>query len=137
MERSQPLAGLVTVTVKSWQSRQQTTVIETASNNAASSGSPQAYVFLVPNLMPATALQLANTKLAELTSHERAVVADMPGELALTPRMPVSVAGTGTAFDQIYWIEEMTRSLHWRRGFVQSLRARASSPSATTGTTGS
>jgi hypothetical protein len=80
LERSQPLAGLVTVTVKSWQSRQRNCVIETASNNSTAADSPQAYIFVVPNLMPATAQQMATTKLAELTSHERSVVADMPGE---------------------------------------------------------
>jgi hypothetical protein len=51
----------------------------------------------------------------------------MPGELALTPRQPIRLEGTGTSFDQIYWIDEITRSIDVATGFTQRLRARNSS----------
>jgi hypothetical protein len=132
LERSLVLAGPITVTVKSWQSRQRTAIVQTASSGG-SGGNPRNYVYVVPNLTPDAAARFAQNRLAELTRHERVVIADMPGELVLTPRVPIAVAGTRTAFDQLYWIDEIERSLHWRHGFTQRIRARNFSPAAATG----
>jgi len=51
----------------------------------------------------------------------------MPGELTLAPRMMLRLEGTGTDFDQSYWIDEIERQLSVRHGFTQRLRARNSS----------
>ena len=83
---------------------------------------------MVPNLTPAAALKLAQTRLAELTSHERTIEIEMPGELILTPRQQIQLTGTNTAFDQPYFIEEITRRLSTAHGFTQHLRARAATP---------
>ncbi len=131
LERALTLAGAIQVTVKSWHSRMGTACAQSVSGG--SGGTPRNYVYVAPNLTPDAALKLANTKLAELAKHERVVVADMPGELTLMPRMSIDVGGTGTAFDQLYWIDEITRSLDWRNGFTQRIRARnvtAASPVA-------
>jgi hypothetical protein len=48
----------------------------------------------------------------------------MPGDLALAPRQQISLNGTGTTFDQTYWIDEITRHIDIHRGFTQRLRAR-------------
>jgi phage protein D len=122
LERALTLAGAIQVTVKSWHSRMGTACVQSVSSGKG--GSPRDYVYIAPNLTPDAALRLANIKLAELAKHERVVVAEMPGELTLKPRMSVAVAGTGTAFDQLYWIDEITRSLDWRHGFTQRIRAR-------------
>jgi len=132
MERSLTLARDIEVTVKSWNSRQQNAFTQTARSSQAPpsrSGSltPQQYVFVRPNLTTGEALQLAQTKLAELTRHELIITATMPGELALTPRDIVALAGTGTAFDQIYHVDEIERRLSTDEGFVQQVRAKNSS----------
>ncbi len=134
LERSLTLAGAIEVTVKSWHSRSGTPCVQTASKRG--SGSPRSYVYVVPNLTPDAALKLAQTKLIELASHERVVVADMPGDLLLAPRMAVAVAGTNTALDQLYWIDEIERSLHWRNGFTQRVRARNASAAAAAASSG-
>ncbi len=128
LERSLVLAAPVTVTVKSWQSRTQTAITQTASSPG--SGAARDYTYIVPNLTPDAAATLAKHRLAELTRHERTVIAEMPGDLTLTPRMAIAVAGTATGFDQLYWIDEIERSLHWRRGFTQRIRARNVSPAS-------
>ncbi len=128
LERSLTLARDIEVTVKSWHSRQQAAFVQTARGGSGPRGGKALrYVYVVPNLTPDAALKLARNRLAELTRHERVVIAEMPGDLLLAPRMAIALAGSRTAFDQLYWIDEIERSLHWQRGFTQRVRARNTS----------
>lgn len=135
LERSLALARDIEVTVKSWNSRQANAFTQTArvrrtsGAGGTSSSRPQRYVYVVPNLTPDAALKFAQTKLAELSRHERVIHAEMPGDLVLTPRQQVLLDGTATDFDQIYWIDEITRRIDQSHGFTQLLRARNSSAS--------
>jgi len=138
LERSLTLARDIEVTVKSWNNRQQAAFIQTARRTSQGQGQgkaggpPQKYVYVVPNLTPDDALKLAQRKLAELSAHERLVTADMPGELALAPRQQIRLEGTGTGFDQPYWIDSIDRHLHFARGFTQRLHARNTSAGSQT-----
>ncbi len=133
VERSLALVGNIAVTVKSWNSRQAQSFTQTATSNAAMPAA-QTYVFVVPNLTPDAALRLAQSRLAELTSHERVIDVEMPGELRFSPRQQVFLTGTNTAFDQTYRIDEITRRLDIKGGFTQRLRARSgSAPGGLTG----
>lgn len=132
LERALTLARDIEVTVKSWNSRQANAFTQSA-RATRSGGGPgraggtsklQRYVYVVPNLTPDAALRLAQTRLAELTRHERVIEAEMPGELTLAPRQQIRIAGTGTSFDQTYWIDEIIRRIDFTHGFTQSLRAR-------------
>lgn len=133
LERALTLARDIEVTVKSWNARHQTAFTQTARALRGQRGAkavrrpPQRYVYVVPNLTPDAALKLAQQKLAELSRHERVITAEMPGELALQPRMQVVLQGSGTAFDQLYWIDEIERHVHVASGFTQRLRARNAS----------
>lgn len=126
LERALTLAGAIQVTVKSWHSRLGNACVQTASS-AGKSGNALSYVYVVPNLTPDQALKLAQQRLAELTQHERVVSAEMPGDVSLAPRMMLRLEGTGTDFDQSYWIDEIERHLSVQHGFTQRLRARNSS----------
>lgn len=134
LERSLTLARDIEVVVKSWNSRLAKGFTETArasrrgASQAAVQEPVQRYSFVVPDLLPGAALQLAQRKLAQLSQYERVVVAEMPGELLLDARMLVSVEGTGGDFDQNYWIDEVSRSIDVHRGFHQTIRARNASP---------
>ncbi len=136
LQRSLTLARDIEVTVKSWNSRQKNAFAQTAkaSGRRSSGGAglgpqpPQRYVLVRPNLTPDQALQLAQRKLAELTQHERVIEATMPGELTLTPRSQIMLAGTGTEFDQAYFVDVIERSLSPRGGFIQRIRAKNTSP---------
>jgi len=128
MDWALTLAGDVEVTVKSWNSRQGNANAQTVSaTGAPGSGTPQSYVLVRPNLMPDEALNLAQKWLAALTQHERVINAVMPGDLILTARSIVAVEGTGTSFDQIYYVDTIERHLSFQGGFVQHLRAKNSS----------
>jgi phage protein D len=124
MERCLALAGNVEVTVKSWNSRQG--VAFTQSAGAASADSGQNYQLVRPNLLPDQAAALAQNWLEMLTQHERVITARMPGEVALTPRSVVALEGTGTAFDQAYYVDTIDRQIRFDGGFVQRVRAKNS-----------
>lgn len=127
MERKLALAGEVEVTVKTWNSRQQNAYVQSASKGGGStSGSSQSYVLVRPNLLPDGAAKLAQSWLAMLAQHERVIAVQMPGELTLTPRSIVALEGTGTAFDQAYYIDTLERRLRFDGGFLQHLRAKNS-----------
>jgi phage protein D len=137
LERSLTLARDIVVTVKSWNSRQQNAFTQTvrssgkngvSRNGAGQSGPPQTYVFVRPNLTMDDALKLAQQKAAELTQHERVWEATMPGDLTLDPRSMIQLVGTGTDFDQTYYVDIIDRHLSMEHGFVQRVRAKNTSP---------
>ncbi len=133
MSRSLALARNIEVVVKSWNSRQNSAFSQRVSANqlesAERSGTlSQRYVFVRPNLTADDALKFAQRKIAELARHERTVRISMPGELALTPRSVLAIRGTGTDFDQTYYVDVIERRFRQRGGLVQHLLANNSSP---------
>lgn len=129
LERSLTLARDIEVIVKSWNSRQAHAFSQTAhasrgSAKGTSNSKPHRYVYVIPNLTPDAALKIAQTRLAELSRHERVIHVEMPGELYLAPRQQIVLESTATDFDQVYWIDEIIRRISVERGFTQSLRAR-------------
>lgn len=133
LERSLVLAREIQVVVKSWNSRQNAAFVQQAQASAASSGGsssgpPQQYVFVQPNLTSNDASRFAQRKLAELTRHERCIEIVMPGELALTPRSVIALDGTGTDFDQAYYVDQIERRLGFDCGLTERIRARNTSP---------
>jgi phage protein D len=70
MERALTLARALTVTVKSWHSKMAQTFVQSATSapsNSAGAATGQ-YNFVLPNLTPGVALQIAQQKLTELSS---------------------------------------------------------------------
>lgn len=127
MQRALTLANDIEVVVKSWNSHQQSAFVQVARQTgprAGGSARTQRYVYVRPNLLADQALQLAQRILADLSRHERVVQMTMPGELVLTPRSRVAIAGTGTDFDQVYQVAEIERELSVERGFVQQLKVK-------------
>lgn len=131
LERSLTLARDIIVVVKSWNSRQAHAFTQTARAtrlagiaNGGPKAPPQRYVFIIPNLSPDAAIKIAQIRLAELSRHERVVIAEMPGELFLAPRQIISLEATHTGFDQDYVIDEINRHISVSHGFVQTLRAK-------------
>jgi len=128
LDRELTLAGPITLTVKSWNTAQQKVVTSSASNAVADGSTTiQSYVVVQPNLTNSQANQLAQLKLNELLVHERRVTARMAGELTIFPRFLVQLQGTGTAFDQVYTVDEVTRRISFAHGFSQTVRMRSAS----------
>lgn len=133
LERALTLARDLEVTVKSWNTRHQAAFSQTARSAARGrgrngGGAPQRIVVVRPNLTPNDALQLAQRILTDLSGHERLVHAELPGELTLTPRSQVTLTGTGTDFDQTYYVAELDRHFSIAHGFTQRLRLKNANP---------
>jgi phage protein D len=129
LKRSLTIAKDVQVSVTSWsQQGRAFTKTTKAAGTKSKGGPPQKYVFVIPNLDEATAQARANQLAIDITKHERVLDVPMPGELVLTPRNMVALSGTGTSFDQAYFIDSITREVSFGGGFTQSLRCKSSSP---------
>ena len=125
LERALSLTRDIEVTVKSWNTRQQNALTQTArSKTGNSAGKTQKLVLVRPNLAPAQALQLAQSHAAALTRHRMVLSIAMPGELAMAPGDALAVSGTHSSFDQLYLIDTIHRRFSVRHGFTQYLRAR-------------
>jgi phage protein D len=132
MERSLALARDIVVTVQSWNSRQAQMITQTVrssalgaakASGASKSATATTYVLVRPNLTPQQAMTLATQTLIDLSRHERVITTTMPGEIDLAPRSLVLLQGTNTDFDQTYAVDEITRRVSARDGFVQTVRA--------------
>ena len=134
LEHTLTLARDIEVTVKSWNTRQQSAFSQTAKSTGQGrrGGTPQRIVVVRPNLTPNDALQLATRILADLSAHERLVHAELPGEVALTPRTQVLLSGTQTDFDQLYHVAELDRHFSVEHGFTERIRLKNTPPSAST-----
>ena len=139
LERRLPLAQDVSVTMKSWNSRQSSAFVQTATNSAnigsrtGGSSAEKKYVFVRPNLTADQALKFVQEKLSELTMHERVVDIIMPGDLSLMAAGQLMVTGTGTEFDQAYSIDLVERRLNLSEGFTQQIRAKGCSTPSSSG----
>ena len=135
LERSLTLSKDIQVLVKSWSSKagrsfsKKARAVGAKSPNAQASSNQvgsntQQYVFIRPNLSEDEAQKLANSLLADLSKHERTISWSEPGDLALTSRNMVRLDGTGTDFDQTYFVDEITRNISFDQGFTMHVTAK-------------
>jgi phage protein D len=133
LHRSQTLAKDVTVTIKSFNQAQGTNVTATAKRSQANKsqrvgGASQLYTYYEPNLTQAAAQQLANSRAEEITRHERVITGVLPGDNLLTNRSLIKLVGTDTEWDQVYFIDSVTRKMSMREGYSMEFRAKNHSP---------
>jgi phage protein D len=135
LERSLVLAQEIEVIVKSWNSRQNSALVQNIRSSgqdgtATPSSQVQSYIYVKPNLTSDAAMKLATQKLAQLTRHERVLEIRLPGELQLTPRDIIALEGTNTDFDQSYYVDVIERRLTYEGGMTEFIRAQGTSPRA-------
>jgi hypothetical protein len=136
MNRAQTLAKDVIVIVRSWNQIQQAAFQVTYKRTQAAKGQraggvAQTYSFTVPNLTKEQALNYATQKAEEITRSERVITAELAGDNTLTMRTPVQLVGTGTAYDQKYYLDSITRTVSFER-YRMKLRAKNHSAQSTT-----
>lgn len=84
----------------------------------------QSYVIRKPNLSQEQAQLLANSLLADITSHERVMEATMEGDESLSVRRQAKISGTGTSFDTSYFIDRITRTYSVSGGFDMTIHGK-------------
>ena len=122
LERALTLAKGIKVVVKSWNAKEGKSHVRTYPAGStvtpnAKAGTQQ-YVFQPPNLTDQQALVFAKQQYDELVRHEMLIHASLPGDMILTPRCMVSLEGTGTAFDQRYYVGSVARNVSNNVGFT-------------------
>jgi hypothetical protein len=135
--RSLTVAKGITVTVRSRSLISNTPVVQSYPIGAktikpgASSpfGSTQNYFFNArAGLTPVQAQQYAEARYNEIVSHAMKLSARLPADLILSVSTPISVSGTGTAFDQTYYPRSVKRSMSNDEGFVMQVEAQNTTP---------
>lgn len=126
MERDDALSKGIKVTVKTWNAGKKSGSVVTypsgaSGSKAGSKAAPQEFVFLKPGLSHDAALKFAKAQYDDILKHERLMELSMPGELSITPRSVIELTGTGTSFDQRYYINSVERTFDVQGGFHQSL----------------
>ena len=132
--RSETLAKDIEVRVLSFNQKGQESVYGVAKAFGAKSvrkGKAQLYTFRRPNLTKDQAQKLAESLLADLTRHEMKLDASLPGDNILSTRTLVQLVGTGTAWDQLYYPDSVTRRLSFTEGYRMEVRAKNHSTQST------
>ena len=134
MDRSLTLAKDIQVQVVTWNSKQKQPhasvykAIGARSPGARKNPTQNYVVYAPPNASPIDIDRLAQAKLRELSQLERLVSFTMPGELTMDQRSHIVLSGTGSSFDQDYYVDDVQRTMHMERGFLQRVRVKNTSP---------
>lgn len=133
--RNLTLAKGVVVTVRSWNSANGKAFTVSYPTNKAKGTAPgkaspvaQVFPYTIPGLTPEQALQKAQALHQEITMHEVKLTATMPADNLLDVKTLIQVNGTGTAFDQLYYPDSVTRSMSIQEGYVMRISAKNHSP---------
>ncbi len=73
-------------------------------------------------------LRYAVAKYGEIIAHEMKLRARLPGDNVLTTKNVLRVEGTGTAFDQIYFPNAITRAMSLDEGYTMTIEAKNHNP---------
>lgn len=136
LHRSQTLAKDIIVKVISWNQAQETTVTSIAKRSVANKsqrvgGDAQTFTFHPPNLNKQQADKFAAAKAEEITQHERVITGRLPGDNLMSNRSLIKLTGTGTAWDQMYFVDTVTRRMSVTEGYAMDFRAKNHSPQST------
>ena len=142
--RSLTVSKGVSVTVRSPSTTKKTATVESYPGKAKAIrpgksspfGGVQTYYFTLPaNKTPAECQREAAKRYNEIIEHEMKMTARLPGDNDLTTRARIVVVGTDTAFDQVYYPHEITRSMSMDEGYTMSVNAKNHSPDLQKATT--
>ena len=132
-KRNLTLASDVVVEVYSWNHKQKqaykVTVKGTKTKNSSkSNGRTQIYAYRKPGLTKEQALQFGQSKLEDVSRHERVLSVTAPADLTTFAPNQVKLQGTQTAADQLYWVDEVERTMSFTGGFEMHMSLKNHSP---------
>ena len=139
--RSLTIAKGVVVTAFSWNAEHKKVVTASypkqargisagkANNSSAGSSGSQLYrKRLKDNLDILTVEKAAESLYHQIVEHEMKLRAVLPADNILTPEVAIKVEGTGTAYDQVYYPDNVTRTLSLDDGYQMEVRAKNLAP---------
>ncbi|MCB8881715.1 hypothetical protein ACELLULO517_15815 [Acidisoma cellulosilytica] len=126
LARDLTIAKDVVLSMRIWDSKQkQATVLyyPKSGQSAVENGTSQEYVLPPrPGMSPAAALVYMQSQYQAIVLHERLVAVVCPGELVLDARSVIKLSGTGTTFDQSYYVDSIDRTWSVDSGFDESIQ---------------
>ncbi|QBJ80507.1 phage late control D family protein [Aquitalea sp. USM4] len=133
--RDLTLAKGVTVTVASWHKGKNVSAsypANTAKGTAPGQSTPkrQVYSFVVNGLDKDGCQKRAQQLHKQITDHEMRMTCTLPGDNILMPSTIVRVEGTKSAFDQLYYVDSIRRSLSYDNGYTMALTAKNHNPNS-------
>lgn len=132
----------IQVIIRSWNKKQAKgftakypSSIKTISPGKSKIGSgAQIYSKTVPNLDPEAATRYAQNWYQQLIAHEMRIDGlIMPGDNDLDITSIISVSGTGTDFDQLYFPDSINRAMSFNGGYEMTVCAKNHSPESQIG----
>ena len=134
--RSLTVAKGVTVVVRSWNAKQKKGFVAyypskgkgTQAGKASPFGNTQIFTIVRGGLDQAGALALAQRTHKEITQHEMKIRARLPADNVLMQTAMVRLTGTGTKFDQDYYVDAITRSMSVDEGYDMNVSAKNVNP---------
>lgn len=111
-------------TVRSFHTRKQKNICTTKEAEAAGGGEPLEWIDHIPGLTDAQVEKIATKRQIEKQRHEMHVQFVMPGDVALDPRMMLSLSGTDSAWDQDYHIDTISHFFSPLDGYTMSISAK-------------
>jgi hypothetical protein len=92
-------------------------------------GGAQTYHFTLPaGKTPVEVEQFAAARHAEIVRHAMQLRANMPGDNDLSTKRMLRLTGTGTAWDQDYFVVDIQRRMDDSEGYRMQVSARNSTP---------
>lgn len=129
--RTLTVGKTISVTVRSWNAKQRkgfTASYPVGHVHGIKPGkatSPaQNYSYIIPNLTQDQATKRAQSIYNDIIKHEMRLNAELPADNDLSILNVIPVSGTGTAFDQTYYPESITRRMSINAGYSMDVRAR-------------
>lgn len=122
--RTLTVAKDITVTVRSWNSKQKKAFAKKAVRARPGAKNPQQYVYTIAGLTPEQCQQRANQLLAELSRHEMRLNLSGPADNVLGKTSVIALSGTGTAFDQTYYPDVISREFSPEEGYRWTVQAK-------------
>jgi hypothetical protein len=135
--RSLTVAKGVVVTVRSPSLKTKTAVVQSypshpkgiQAGKSSPFGAVQNYYFtLAAGKTSDDVLRYAVAKYGEIIAHEMKLRARLPADNVLTTKNVLRVEGTGTAFDQIYFPNVITREMSSDTGYTMTIEAKNHNP---------
>lgn len=114
--------GVKNGTIKATATRAGTKAAGSSAGKA--SATVQNYTIRRPNLTQDQAQTLANNTLADLTKHEKTMTVCMEGDPAVSVHRMLTLSGTGTAWDQKYYIQSIERNYEFGGPFDMEISAK-------------
>lgn len=136
-QRNLTVSKGITVTVRSPSLTSKTAVVRSypsaaksvQAGKASPFGGVQTYYFtMAAGKTPDDVQKYATKKYTEIIAHEMKLHARLPGDNLLTTKNVIRVTGTGTAFDQTYFPNVITRTMSMNEGYTMTVDAKNHNP---------